>query len=143
LRFVNPYSDKEFEIPDEWLEDVNLRAWLGQARTDRSYRVRKPPYPIDPQDLAIPQVEATIEPLDAIRPFDRNLSTGMPFETKEQLLRILIGFKSGDLLPPAHVIEASPGPYRFTLYHGAHRYYASLAARFSHIPVVVSPRIKN
>jgi hypothetical protein len=139
LKFDHP-SGKEFEIPDEWLADGDLREWLGRRRTDRAYRAGSPPYP---EDAALPPVEAIIEPLDVIKPFERTLPTGTPFASKEQLLRILIGFKNGDLLPPVHVREAVPGPYRFTLYHGAHRYYASLAAGFSHIPVVVSPRFKR
>jgi hypothetical protein len=142
LKFSIRRTNIEFEIPDDWLT-ADLREWLQEPRAGTAYRVMSPPYPPDPQDIGIPQVEATLVRLDAIEPVERTLSTGTVFESKASLLRILTGFKSGQPLPPVHAREAIPGPYRYTLYNGAHRFYASLAAGFTHIPVVVSPRIKN
>lgn len=58
----------EFEIPDEWLANTVLRDWLHESRAAIAYRSMRPPYPSDPQDGRIPQVEPSIVPLKAIGP---------------------------------------------------------------------------
>lgn len=135
------HLDIEFEIPDQWLCEDDLLNWIGQARTASAYNVLQPPYPPDPQDGGIPQVQARIVALNTIEPVLRTLSTtGTPFESKERLLRVFAGMRSGQPLPPIHTREAAGGLYSLTLYHGMHRFLASIAAGFTHIPVVVSPR---
>ena len=132
----------EFEIPDDWLTEGKFQEWLREPRATRAYRAMEPPFPPDPQDPGIPQNEADIVPLDLIEPpVSRTLPNGTPF-CKERLLRVLAGFKEDQSLPPVHTLEALPGPYRFTLFNGFHRFHASVAAGFTHIPAVVSPRIK-
>src|ERR1039458_8343680 len=131
----------EFEVPDEWLIEGGLHRWLQEPRASHAYRVLQPPYPPDPQDGGIPQAEAIVVPLDEIEPVRRTLANGTPF-CKERLLRILAGFRDDQPLPPVHTREAEPGTYRFCLFNGFHRFHASVAAGFTHIPVVTSPRIK-
>lgn len=131
----------EFEIPEEWLTE-DLGDWLRNRRESPAYRAMTPPYPPDPQDGGIPQVEASVVPLQIIEPVHRTLSTGTPFESRERLLRIFSGIKDNQPLPPIHTLEAPPGPYGLNLYNGLHRLFASVAAGFTHIPVVVSPRFK-
>jgi hypothetical protein len=104
----------------------------------RAYRALQPPYPADPHDGGLPQVEAIVVPLDEIEPVLRNLPNGPPF-CKDRLLRILAGFKDDRPLPPIHTRAARPGAYRFCLFNGFHRLHASVAAGFTHIPLVVSP----
>jgi hypothetical protein len=55
----------------------------------------------------------------------------------DRVVRILRGFRSGDLIPPVEVVKAKPGDdYSYKLVAGTHRLYCSLAAGFSHIPTV-------
>lgn len=129
----------KFEIPDEWLAEGELQQWLREPRGAGAYRAMPPPYPVDLLDGWVPQDAAILVPLAAIKPVDRTLPNGTPFD-KDRLLRILGGFKCNQLLPPVHTREAPSGQYRFTLYNGLHRFLASVASGFTHIPVVVSPR---
>jgi hypothetical protein len=47
-----------------------LRDWLHESRAAIAYRSMRPPYPSDPQDGRIPQVEPSIVPLKAIGPVE-------------------------------------------------------------------------
>lgn len=53
--------------------------------------------------------------------------------------RIICGMIDGEEMPPigVNVPENADGKYRYALYGGFHRYYLSVAAGFSHIPVEV------
>lgn len=56
---------------------------------------------------------------------------------RARVLRILRGFRSGELIPPVEIVKAKPGedhPYK--LVAGTHRLYCSLATGFSHVPAV-------
>ena len=122
----------EFETPDEWLANTALRDWLREPRAAIAYRTMHPPYPLDSQDRGIPQVEPSSIPLQAIEPVHRTLSTGTPFASMDRLLRILAAFQRDEPLPPVHTLDAPPGPYRFTLFNGLHRYLGSVAVGFTH-----------
>jgi hypothetical protein len=57
-----------------------------------------------------------------------------------RLESILQAFRDDIQLPPVQLIELkSGGRYRYKIYHGVHRFYASVAAGFSHLPVKVVP----
>lgn len=60
---------------------------------------------------------------------------------KKRLLRILRGFKYNSELPPIKVVKSerqdSRG-YAYRLIDGMHRFYSSVAAGFTHIPVIIS-----
>lgn len=52
--------------------------------------------------------------------------------------RILRGFIANDAIPPVWVdLEPPESTFHYKLTHGAHRFYCSMAAGFSHVPVVV------
>ena len=46
-------------------------------------------------------------------------------------------------LPPAEVNECASGAFRYKLYNGVHRFYVSVAAGFSHLPIVVVCDVKS
>ena len=59
------------------------------------------------------------------------------------MISILQAFRNKTYLPPVEVIEKCPDGYRYRLYYGVHRYYASVAAGFSHSPVSIKKDSQN
>ncbi|MEO8500910.1 MAG: hypothetical protein ABI565_08335 [Vicinamibacteria bacterium] len=60
-----------------------------------------------------------------------------PFK-KARLVPILMGIVSSSPMPPIEACRLpASGKYRFRLYNGFHRFYASVAAGFPMIPVKV------
>ena len=59
---------------------------------------------------------------------------------EDRMVPILRGFRNGDVLPPIEVDEP-PNEIgrRFRVRDGFHRFYASVAVGFSHLPVSVRP----
>ena len=54
------------------------------------------------------------------------------------MLRILRGFRKGDAIPPVAVFELPDATkFRYRLHDGFHRFYASIAVRFSRIPACI------
>lgn len=65
---------------------------------------------------------------------------------EERMVSILHAFRSGTPLPPIEVTEVNndPGGYfRYKVYHGVHRYCASIAAGFSDLPVTIVPDVPS
>jgi hypothetical protein len=81
------------------------------------------------QILSVPAVVPTVQivPLSEIEPPTRN-SAIPPFK-KYKLIPVLFGFQSPESpLPPVEVLlKDRPDQFRFTVYNGYHRYYASIA----------------
>jgi hypothetical protein len=88
--------------------------------------------------------EASLIPIAEIEPVARNLSHGVfnsDAETGrtaiERVLSLFRGYQESAAIPPVEVIKLAPGAaYKYRLTHGAHRFYTSIAAGFSHIPAV-------
>lgn len=59
-----------------------------------------------------------------------------------RMLSILIAFCTGAPLPPVEVNESVSGASRYALYDGMHRFYASIAAGYPLLPVVVADNAK-
>ena len=82
-------------------------------------------------------------PIEDVRAVRRNPGIGIfndnEYSTaRERVVRILRGFVSGEKIRPVEVkCEPPESPYRYKLHHGAHRFYCSLAAGFSHVPAVI------
>jgi hypothetical protein len=55
---------------------------------------------------------------------------------RDRVVRLLRGFRSGDAIPPVEVVKGSGYGHPHKLTHGAHRFYCSLAAGFTHVPTV-------
>jgi hypothetical protein len=64
--------------------------------------------------------------------FNNDSDTGLP--ARDRVIRLLRGFKEGALILPVEMEERSSAPYSYSLYHGAHRLYLSIAAGFTHVP---------
>jgi hypothetical protein len=99
-------------------------------------------YHADPN--AFPNQRISQMRIDAIGPVRRAVGVGIfnddhdsGISAHDRVVRILRGFRSGDLIPPVEVVKAKPGDgYPYKLVAGTHRLYCSLAAEFSHIPTV-------
>ena len=118
------HHDFEFEVPDDWwnesgMGDPTLFS-LGQ-----SFHPGEPEYP-NGKVLMLPLVDVCVKP--------RCLGEFGVFRNREDVVRILKGFRDGDPIPPVEVrhIDGS----RYALYHGQHRFYCSVAAGFTHVPAV-------
>ncbi len=59
-------------------------------------------------------------------------------DTKDRVISILTGFRTGSAIPPVEVVlEPEGSNFRYKLVHGAHRFYCSLAAGYSHVPAIM------
>jgi hypothetical protein len=62
----------------------------------------------------------------------------------ERMMRVLQGIASNNEMPAIEIVERRHGPYQYVVGGasgrggGVHRFYASVAAGFSHIPAVLS-----
>jgi hypothetical protein len=66
----------------------------------------------------------------------RDSSDGV--RAQKRVTNILRGFRLNETLPPVVILQNEPGSsQRYRLYDGAHRFYLSLIAGFTHIPAVV------
>ena len=81
-------------------------------------------------------------PIEDVRAVSRNPGVGIFTDNvkdsaRERVVRILRWFVSGKEIEPVKVVCEPPGsPYRYKLVDGAHRFYCSVAAGFSHVPAV-------
>jgi hypothetical protein len=124
----NALDEAEFVIPDEWLEVARFREFraIGNA-----YNVGAP-------EVDYPQ-PGTLQliPLSEIEHLTRSIGVGGFIE--DRMIPILKGIRRGDRLPPIIVIQLqTPNRFQYRLYHGFHRYHASIAAGFTHIPAFIS-----
>jgi hypothetical protein len=120
MRFETPAPGIVFHIPDEWWAFAELEHFTP---ADESYR----PDSSDCQVL----------PLRDILPPARS---GVPEFVKAQLIPVLFAFQSGVALPHVRLIALpEPGRYRYDVHDGFHRYYASVAVGFTHLPARVFP----
>jgi hypothetical protein len=106
------------QIPAEWLATAEMQNFKPSRS---SYRCDQP---------------KTLIPLASIEPPKRD--AGVIFDAngfkRDRVMKILAGIKDDANILPVKIVEGGP-PFR--LYDGFHRFYASLAAGFSHIPAVV------
>jgi hypothetical protein len=122
MQFRTP-AGMSFEIPDEWWacadmnkfskgENQSYSCWPGSQKVD-------------------------IVPLAEIEPPQRG--DGIPPFKKYKLVPILFGFQSPESpLPPVEVLrQEPPTQYRFKVFNGYHRYYASIAVGYLSLPVFV------
>jgi hypothetical protein len=122
MEFRTP-SGVLFEIPDEWWACADMGTF---SRGGSQF------YPCWPASQQIQIVS-----LAEVEPPTRDPSVP-PFK-KYKLIPVLFGFQSPEgSLPPVSVsLRGAAGPYRYRVYDGYHRYYASVAAGYSSLPVVL------
>ena len=119
MRFY--HVDFPFCVPDSW--------WLKAKMAE--FEPRTPHYRADdPRALSV-----SVGEVEACR---RQLRYGV-FYDEEGVLKILSGFVDNSAIPPVNIKRQPPGSvYPYYLWDGAHRFYCSVAAGFSHVPAVVT-----
>jgi hypothetical protein len=114
----------EFEIPDKWRAAANMENWkpVVECYTATS-------------DL---RYSTIIVPISEVAAPIRN--EGVPWFAEARIVQVLRGFRSGELLPAIDVDGPSDQTcFRYRVRDGFHRFYASAAVRFTHLPVSVRP----
>ncbi len=113
-----------FEIPDEWWVAAGMDRFQAKSVAYRASSNSEWP--------------TVIVALTEIKPPMRN--HGVREFDKERMVQILSGFANDDVLPSIEVDQPSGSfSHKFRLRDGFHRFYASAAAGFSHVPVSVRP----
>ena len=124
MKFVTPGDGVEFEIPDEWWSFAEMSNFsAGSAGNFYPYHANQKPIEVVP----IADIESPI----------RNAGF-QPFR-KYKLVPVLLAFTSPECaLPPVEVVALPGGPgTRYRVINGFHRYYASIAAGYTKLPVIV------
>jgi hypothetical protein len=128
MRFRFPLLPAEFEIPDSWWTDAGMTAFCPGA----------PSYRSTPHPNVIAVRLREIEP-----PF-RNpgvLRDWQGFD-RARMIHVLRWMASDAAIQPVPVVKLPPaddpaGPFAYRVCDGFHRFYASVAAGFELLPVVV------
>jgi hypothetical protein len=116
-----------FEIPDEWWACAEMEGFSRGG--NQSYSC----CPISDN--------VEIVPLAEVGPPTR--SSGVPPFKKYKLVPVLFGFQSPEAPLPAITVlrKAPPDKYRYKIYNGYHRYYASAAVGYPSLPVIIMESI--
>jgi hypothetical protein len=129
------HRDLEFEVNDAWWEDACMAAFTPSTL---SYPPGAPEKGFGLTGLE----EVPLIPVDRIKPlYYRKLSHGVFNDGAEpartRVLNLLNGFRRGNQISPLQVMRLPEGSEcSHRLYHGAHRFYCSVAAGYSHVPAV-------
>ena len=123
MRFY--HVDFPFCVPDSWWLKAKMAEFEPRTlhyRTD------------DPSALSVSVGE--------VEPVRRQLSYGV-FADEEGVLKILCGFVENSAIPPVDIKrQPRDSVYPYALWNGAHRFYCSVAAGFSHVPAVVTGELE-
>jgi ParB-like chromosome segregation protein Spo0J len=112
------------KIPDEW--------WVFCGMPDWNPASEYFPYRSSEASVEIVELADIVPPARSER---------TPNFRKYKMVPILLAFQSPEcFLPPIKIREIlDAGGARFEVANGFHRYYASIAAGYSHIPAIVVP----
>ena len=124
MRFPMPNFPCEFELPDEWWAEAGM---VGFHPTTPAYRSGQ---------------AANVVPLTQVEPPYRRPDVTKDWRgfDKARLIAVLQGLVVGDEMPPVPLQAISdghefpPAPYAYRVRDGVHRFYASVAAGFTHLP---------
>jgi len=118
------------DLKDEWWDEAGMADFVARSLT---YRVEATEFP-NFYRVRIEEVEPVHRELsDGI--FNDDKETGLT--ARERVISILQGFREDAGMSPIKVVRLPLNePYRYKLFHGVHRFYCSLAAGFTHVPVV-------
>lgn len=121
-KFIVPSSTAEFEIPDDWWQFCDMERFRPATKF----------YPYSQRD---PGVETV--PIAEVRPPERD--AGIVGFHKNRMAPILLAFTSDPCAVPAVPVRelAAGEPYRYEVLDGYHRYYASIAAGYTRLPVLI------
>ena len=111
----------EFSIPTDWWMEAGMEGFEHGFET--SYRFASS------QEICLVPVEDVAPPS-----MDRRQHLGPGGFDHQRLVEVLRGIATRSPMPPIKVVERQQGVYRCLLCEGFHRFHASLAAGFSHVP---------
>jgi hypothetical protein len=116
MRFNTPGKKPvEFEIEDDWLNEAGMHEFNPSAR---SYCPLQKNFS---KIISLPDIKPPTFPG---RVFDR-----------DRTISILNAFKTDSPLPAIEVVKTDNPDYDYEVRHGFHRFYTSVAAGFTAIPV--------
>jgi len=123
-----------YDLPDEWWAEAGMERFSPAADSCKAGPSEFPDLPVF--SVAV----SDVQPLQ--RPGSHGVFTDAgpgrrEGTARERVLRILRWFQEGTPVEPICVATLPEGAsHKFELVHGAHRFYCSAAARFSHVPAV-------
>ena len=120
------HYELSFELDDDWWTEAEMSGFVPKSKA----------YSVAPQgsreihEVRIEDVGPVLR--DPI--FRDSVEEG---SAHDRVVRILRGFRSRDAIPPVEIAKnQSNYGHSYKLVHGAHRFYCSLAAGFTHVPAV-------
>jgi hypothetical protein len=116
-----------FSLPADW--------WI-EAGMDRFQRHENLAYSGKPQLTSQLYLLAAIEPPN----IGQRLRRGHGGFERERMISVMRDIALRKEMWPIEVTADASGDYRYRVHHGAHRFYASVAAGFSHIPAILVVR---
>ena len=126
LHFTLP-RDGKFSIPAAWWTEAGMDAF--KRGTDLAY-------------LGRPQLQSKPIPLADIEPVSMELRRHLScagFDEK-RMVGVLRHIATHQEMWPIEITEIQGNLYRYRLHDGTHRFFASVAAGFSHVPALVVSR---
>jgi hypothetical protein len=120
--FIVPGSSIGFVIPDDWWQFCDME----------NFRPATTFYLYSQRDVGVHTV-----PIAEVRPPERD--AGVVGFHKNRLAPILLAFTSDRCAVPAVPVRELAGsdPYRYEVFDGYHRYYASITAGYTRLPVII------
>jgi hypothetical protein len=123
MRFLMPHFPCEFEVPDEWLREAGVANFVRKSAAYKSCPA------------------AQLAALTAIEPPPRLIAYSLSWRgfDRSRFVSVLRGMME-DCEIEAVPVEEMPfvdlvsSPYKFRVRDGVHRFYASVAMGFSHLP---------
>jgi hypothetical protein len=121
------------ELADDWWDEADMKNFVPKAICYKASHVRPNGQPI--VIIALSDV-ADVGPERRKIGIFRDSSDGV--RAQKRVTDILRGFRLNETLPPVVVRQNElDSSQRYRLHDGAHRFYLSLIAGFTHIPAVV------
>jgi len=132
MLFSLPHPPLCFEVPDEWWAAAGMLGFVAPG----------PSYKVDP-----PLIDEVFTcPIAEVAPMIRQPQVVGDFAGfgRDRLMDILRGFVADVLLPPVQVYRFDQVEgFRYRLHDGYHRFYASVAVGFSHLPAVIVHNLRS
>jgi hypothetical protein len=124
MRFPMPHFPCEFEIPDDWLSEANALSFAPERPAYRAPAL------------------AEIVPLTKVEPPPRLVGYPLSWRglDRTRFISVLVGMVADAEIDPVPVVEMpyidlGSSPYEFRVRDGVHRFYASVAMGYLHLPL--------
>lgn len=123
MTFTIPGGGRAFEIPDDWWLFADMEQFRPNSAGYYLYNSKCGP--------------VEVVSLESVEPPCRD--PGIEELKKYKLVPVLLAFQSPECaLPPVQVKRVTPpSKYQYRVHNGFHRFYASVAAGYSKLPVMV------